>query len=410
VGADLIDAILARNAGRVPDLLARKFDAMRKSAFAFLRAQPDIGIVPADLAGLPATPLANLCGDLHIENFGCFPSENGLVYFDVVDFDQSARGPLAIDFLHFLASLSVALEDAGFASDARRRLLTTGASTVIAALRRGKSFWYDRKLAVGATEDLIAAAAGADNAQHLAERTVSKGAKRRIVRDGERYLDPFDRAEAAAVGETARDFALRSGITKARTLDVAFRVAGKGSLGLPRYLVLILGDDGALMIDAKLAMPLLLVDVFPGTAVDLEPDRARSIASAQERWQAVPPPYLSATIAASRPFLLRGHHPQDDAVKVKDLERLDANGLGGLVVDMARVAAWGLLRGAGRGGAVGPDEVSAFAHHIAPDGRVFIDAARDVAATVKRAHAAFARAWPKDEAERNPRLVAATRT
>lgn len=408
MGADPIDAILARNAGRVPHLLARKFDAMRKSAFAFLRAQPEFGIVPADLAGLPATPLANLCGDLHVENFGCFPGENGLVYFDVVDFDQSARGPLALDFVRFLGSLSVALEDASFGSDARRRLLATGAAAFIAALRRGKAFWLDRKLAVGATEDLIAAAADADDAQHLAERTVGEGARRRIVRDGERYLDPFDGAEATAVGQAARDFALVSGVKRARTLDVAFRVAGKGSLGLPRYLVLILGDHGPLMIDAKLALPSLLVDVFPGTAVDLEPDRARSIASAQERWQGVPPPYLSAAIAEGRPFLLRGHHPQDDAVKVKELDALDKTRLSGLVVDMARVAAWGLLRGAGRGGALGPDEVAAFAHHTAPDGRAFVEVARDMAATVKRAHAVFARAWPKDEAERDPRLVAAT--
>lgn len=405
----VIDAIVFRNEGRIPALLARKFDTMRRGVYTFLRAEPGIGLAAHDLREMPATPLVHLCGDLHVENFGCFPGENGLVYFDVVDFDQTARGPLSIDLVRFLSAVLVAAAEAGYATADRRALAVHAVRALLAALARGKSFWIDKKLARGHVDDLIEAAASADEAAHLAERTEGRGAGLRIRRDGKRYLDPFDDVEARSAASMALVFAVSSGVRDPDVLDVAYRVAGKGSLGLPRYLVLLSSTDGPLLLDVKRAMPSLLVDLFPGAALDLDVDRARAVADAEERWQAVPPPFLGPTFVNGQPFLIRGHHPQDDAVRVKALAGLAKSVVVDLVKDLARVAAWGLLRGAGRAGAQGVDDLVAFARHTPPDGRVFVDAAVGVAAEIVRAHKAFAKAWPEEVRARDPRLVALTR-
>src|SRR4051794_5174641 len=93
---DISERITGFNRGRLPGLLPLKYDAMAENFFRFYRGTNHIFF--EDLAKnnqLPSSPLAWICGDLHLENFGSYKSSNRLVYFDLNDFDDALLGPVS---------------------------------------------------------------------------------------------------------------------------------------------------------------------------------------------------------------------------------------------------------------------------------------------------------------------------
>ena len=89
---NIVDSILKYNAGREPERVALKYRAMRQDAFSFMRGTCHLYYQdwPASDRQLNDAPLAWICGDLHLENFGCYKGDNRLVYFDLNDFDEQS--------------------------------------------------------------------------------------------------------------------------------------------------------------------------------------------------------------------------------------------------------------------------------------------------------------------------------
>ena len=106
---DVVSRILRYNAGREPERLALKYDAMRKSKLAFFRGTAHLFWEDAHTSrkSLPTAPLGWACGDLHLENFGTFQGDNGLTYFDLNDFDEAALAPITWEVARLLASVYV---------------------------------------------------------------------------------------------------------------------------------------------------------------------------------------------------------------------------------------------------------------------------------------------------------------
>ena len=85
--AALIRRLTALDQGRLPALVARKYQRMAEDAFAFFRGSNHL--FQADFPrGLRHYPKVWLNGDLHLENFGTYRGENRLTYFDIGDFDD----------------------------------------------------------------------------------------------------------------------------------------------------------------------------------------------------------------------------------------------------------------------------------------------------------------------------------
>src|SRR5579859_1828158 len=112
--ANIVREIQRFNRGRDPRRLQLKYQAMRESAFAFMR-----GTCHLFYAGLPAVaalqraPDAWISGDLHMENFGAYKGDNRLVYFDLNDFDEACLAPCTWEPLRMLASISLAGDKLG---------------------------------------------------------------------------------------------------------------------------------------------------------------------------------------------------------------------------------------------------------------------------------------------------------
>ena len=86
------------NQGLLPEKVQLKYEAMAENPFRFFRGT--CHLFYEDLAAaepLPLSPLAWICGDLHIENFGSYKGDNKLVYFDLNDFDEALLAPASYE-------------------------------------------------------------------------------------------------------------------------------------------------------------------------------------------------------------------------------------------------------------------------------------------------------------------------
>jgi uncharacterized protein (DUF2252 family) len=399
---DPIDHIIGVNRGRAPALLRRKFAAMAHDPFAFLRATAMLGHRAVDLAALPATPIGWVCGDLHLQNFGCFRGSNRLVYFDLNDFDEAARLPVCIDLLRFLGSIHTAAAGMNVTPAKAQELAGEALAAYAAALVRGKAFWLERDTATGPIGALLRQVGKRKRLSLLAARTHVVDGRRRMTLDEHRYLPvaataPIRHQLATALRELS---GLYGDPAFFQERDLAFRIAGMGSLGIPRYVVLVQGKgdpDRNALIDFKFAAPSSAVAAMPQFAQPAWQGEAARVVAIQDVCEAASPAYLSALSIGGAPFVARELQPVEDRVALAPLAR-EKKTLDRTLRAMARLAAFAQLRSAGRLGAAGVDEFMAFGRAVQAQPAPWLAAARaiDAANTVAFRH--FQAAWADHDA------------
>lgn len=403
---DPIDAIVAANRGRDPQLLARKFEAMASDRFAFLRASAGLAHAGLDLGAVPASPVGWVCADLHLNNFGCFRGLNRLVYFDLNDFDEASRLPLAVDLLRFLGSILTAAPGFGLNRDAAETVAADALGRYAEALARGKAFWLEPQTARGPIQALLAQVSDRRRRDLLVRRTELQRGRRTILIDDVHCLPlPPDSDVRDQLSEALESLGqLYESPEFFQPRDFARRVAGMGSLGLPRYVALVRGrgdPDRNALIDFKLAAPSSGSSALPGFGQPPWSDEAQRVVTVQDICQAASPAYLTAMSINGRPFVVRELQPVEDRVALDRLVQQPKR-LADTLGSMAEVAAYAQLRGAGRIEAAGPDAMMEFGFELMSHPRPWIDAARDVDMRNAQAHRLFRAAWR----QRDPRLTA----
>jgi uncharacterized protein (DUF2252 family) len=219
----------------------------------------------------------------------------------------------------------------------------------------------ERETATGLVRTLLDGLRERKRAQFLDVRTQRKG-KRRILRvDGSRALPPTPAQRTAimefmaAFGETRSDTAFFN------VLDVARRIAGTGSLGVDRYVILVEGKgspDANYLLDLKHALPSA---VAPHLKV-VQPrwkTEAHRVVSLQNRLQGVSMAFLQPVVIGKQGYVLRGLQPSEDRITVGKTGRSAWN-LEQLIGMMGRIVAWAQLRSAGREGSAIADELIDF--------------------------------------------------
>ncbi len=408
---DPIDRIVAVNRGRVPALLERKFAAMAQDPFVFLRATAMLGHRAVDPAALPPTPLGWVCGDLHLQNFGCFRGSNRLVYFDLNDFDEAACLPVSVDLLRLLGSILCAAPGLGLDAAGANALVASALQAYAAALARGKAFWLERDTATGPLAELLRQVARRKRSRLLAERTVLAGRRRRVRIDGQRYLPLAPQAAVRArILAALQDLAALHPTVAAyfEPRDIAFRVAGMGSLGVPRYVALVRGrgdPDRNALIDFKCAAPSSAAQAFAHVPQPAWRHEAARVVAIQDISQAAAPAFLSATTLDGVPYVVRELQPVEDRMALGPLVRHRAT-LQQTIAAMATLAAFAQLRSAGRRGSATVDDLIEFGGRLQAAPRVWQDAARAVDAANTAAHSRFRGAWARGD-ERLMQLCAA---
>lgn len=405
-GADPVDLLVQVNRGRVPQLLQRKFTAMAGDPFVFLRGSAGLGHRAVDLAALPRAPLGWICGDLHLQNFGSFRGVNRLVYFDLNDFDEAARLPVCLDLLRLLGSLLTAAPGIGVRRPEALSLASRALEAYARALVRGKAFWLERETAVGPVRRLLRQTQRRRRGDLLAARTELAGGQRCMKIDGRRYLGVPRRAPIRAQIAVALEALGRhhgdGSFFEFR--DIAFRVAGMGSLGVHRYVALVGGKgdpERNALIDFKHAVPSAAAGAWPQFAQLPWDDEAARVVAVQDLCQAASPAYLCALRVGRLPMVVRELQPVEDKIMLPRLarrfERFDDT-----LEAMARLAAYAQLRGAGRRGAAGAEELMAFGATLLSRPSPWLGAARAVDAANTAAFEVFRECWQDGD----PRLHA----
>ncbi len=355
--------IVRYHEGRAPDLLVRKYAAMAASPFSFYRGSCQL-FVDAWPARTPLNdaPAIWSCGDLHFENLGCYKGDNRLAYFDLNDFDEAALLPVTWDLVRFAASVLVGAPELRISSGSASALAKLYIESFAGALAIGKARWVERDTATGMTRELLDTVRDRKRKTLLNERTKLKR-RRRIRVDGAKALDVSheDRDRITLVVERLGAHLRRKNFF--RVLDVARRVAGCGSLGLSRWIILVEGKGapaGNYLLDFKEARPPAPGSASPYKQPQWKTDALR-IVNVQSRVQAVSPALLHALTMDARSYVLRELQPLQDRMRMEawggDIENLqDA------MSTMGRVTAWAALRGSGRQGSAIADDLIAFAN------------------------------------------------
>jgi uncharacterized protein (DUF2252 family) len=246
---------------RFPQLLSRKLARMAASPLAYLRgAAPLYYELLVEHPELGEGPSGDgwLIGDAHLENFGAFRTADAsgteFVVFDVNDFDEAVIGPFRWDVVRLLTSVILGGRELG--SDGKQSVLLCAAilDGYVPALCEGTI----PTEAPAPVRRLLAKVATRTHKDLLDRRTERVGNARRFVR-GERYEElaaelvpkarsAFERYVQALDPDqhTARDHF--------EVEDLAFRIAGTGSLGGLRIAVLTRGKgdvDGRWIFDMK---------------------------------------------------------------------------------------------------------------------------------------------------------------
>ena len=362
---DIVAAIRQRDQKLDPARLAMKYQAMRTDVFAFFRATCALFHARLPKLGkLARTPPAWSCGDLHLENFGTFRAGNGLVYFDLNDFDEALLAPCSFDVLRLATSIAVARASLGIDAGRAQALMQAVVEAYGKALRKGQASWIERDTASGPIGKLVSGLKGKSRQQLLDKRTEMSGKSRKIRIDGTRALEaPL--SEQARVARLLEGWAGKHAAALGRSEkfyeveDVALRIAGLGSLGLERYVVLVRGtDEGMRLLDLKRARPAAALKAVPQRQ-PAWPSEAERVFAIQTRMQARSPADLAVIVDRSRSYLLRELQPREDRLNLAQLAS-QPGGLETAVQSFGQLTAWAQLRSAGRQGSAPADDLVTF--------------------------------------------------
>jgi uncharacterized protein (DUF2252 family) len=355
--------ILAQNEGRDFDRLTLKLALLRRDPFSFFR-----GTNPLFLDFLPRAhslfraPCVLICGDLHLDNFGAFKGDNRLCYFDVNDFDEACLAPFTLDIVRFVASIKVAAHGLGLNGAQSRMLVRRFLKAYVHSISDGKPRWVERSLAQGVFRALLRRAINRTRRELLARFTKLKAGERRIRNDGVRALR-VDASRRPQLRRLLSQFAVPGvGRSFFKLLDAARRIAGNGSLGLARYIILVRGrgsPDQNFALDLKYAAPSAVADWLAQPQPQW-PSEAARVVSIQRVMQAISPALLRAVHFENRPFVLKELQPSVDRLDLAQWHTKPRRILQA-VEGMGHVAAWAHLRGCGHYGAAASETLQAYA-------------------------------------------------
>ena len=344
-GIDVAARIRQFNQGRRADGLALKYARLRKSAWGFFRGTGHLFYAAAPLPpSLADAPLAGLCGDLHLENFGAYRGDSGQACFSVNDFDDALEGPLAWDLARFTASLFVAVAYLRRPAAEAETLAADFLGAYAQALAAGGAALPDEALIAGPIGAILRAFPAASVTGPAAYGADLLPNGRQINLDQKHFLLVTHAERAMMIAQVAEFGRLRPDSKAFQVWDVARLAAGTSSLGLERYAVLAGGQGAARLLEIKEAAGSCAAPYLQ-CRQPVWPTQAARVVAAQRRFQAVPPALLGTIGDAARSYVVRDYAPARHRLSLDD-PGVTGPALAATVRTLARVVAGGHLRGA----------------------------------------------------------------
>jgi uncharacterized protein (DUF2252 family) len=312
---------LARvNRHRFKALLPIKMGRMAASPFGFLRGAAPL--MAADLAQWPTSGLiVQMCGDAHVANLGAFAAPDGHLVFDLNDFDESMPGPWEWDVKRMATSLVVAGRVAHESESGCRNAVQSFVAHYRDALTQYSKlsvlelakFEIRRRSQLPLVRRVLGKAERV-TPQHLLEKYTecSNGRPHRPrIRTQPPLLRRVSKQVARDVVASLREYRETLGPDRQlvfdayHPVDVAFKVAGTGSVALRNYVILCMGKkrDDAIFLQVKEAQDACAAPFLANVQVPAH--QGRRVAEGQHRLQTESDPLLGWTTIGERHFLVR---------------------------------------------------------------------------------------------------------
>ena len=321
--------------GRLPALLSLKHQLMSQSPSAYFRGAACV--MAADLAVLPNTGIeAQLCGDAHVRNLGAFAAPDGRLVFDINDFDESIRGPFEWDLKRMATSLIVAGRESNHKESSARHAVESCIGRYCAQMRAFSKMpmievarYQVHRL--GGIQPVHEALTKAERAtplrtlERLTEGTSNKPGIPRRFKESKPILSRLAPAQAEQVLQALG--AYRETIepqrqhlfSMYRPIDVAFKVVGKGSIGLRDYCVYFEGNgpEDPLFLQVKEEAPSVYSPYVPNAHPVLH--NGQRVVMGQRAMQVQSDPFLGWTNVGSRQFMVRQLNDHRGSIELEDL-------------------------------------------------------------------------------------------
>jgi uncharacterized protein (DUF2252 family) len=359
----LADRIQAFNATLLAEMLQLKYAAMAQNAFRFYRGTCHLFYEDLSTAtGIPLTPLAWICGDLHLENFGSYKGDNKLVYFDLNDFDESLLAPASYELMRMLSSIFIAFDTLKIGPAKAMNMANLYLRTYSATLAKGKAISLDPRTAKGIVCDFLNAVEKRTYADIIKKRTINKKHKIVLSLEDERHFK-IDKKLKQELKAHINDWIINSsdGPYNYKVKSIVFRLAGTGSLGLKRYLFLLKSTNEKnkyLFVDMKQSRQSAVLPYARVQQLNW-PTEADRIIAIQQRLQNVSSALLSTTVFREEAYVIQELQPVKDTIKFKLLKNHYRN-IYQVIDDMAALTASAQLRSAGMQGSANIDDLMAF--------------------------------------------------
>lgn len=350
--ASVKERIVSYNKGRDPEILALKYKTIADNEFSFYRGTCHLFYedLPKDSAFNKA-PNTWICGDLHLENFGCYKGSNRLTYFDLSDCDEAVLAPCTWEITRFLVSVIVGAKSIKLNQNQALTLCDTFLDSYINALKKGEAYCIERATAIGMIEQLMISLEKRSRAAFINSRTTIKKGKRKLKLDNGRAL-AVSEVTSQKITSFMYDFAQnRENPEFFKVLDVARRIAGTSSLGMERYAILVEGNakkakGNNYLLDLKLCSISAAQPYLNEVKQPHWNSEAERVVSIQHRLQAVSPAFLSAVKIDDKSYVLKELLPTQDRLSL-----IQAKGkikpLQDVIKHMGEIVAWAELRTSG---------------------------------------------------------------
>jgi uncharacterized protein (DUF2252 family) len=353
----LEDRIKEFHANRSEPTREMKYELMADNEFTFFRATCHLFYEDlAKEATLKEGPPVWVCGDLHLENFGSYRASNGLVYFDINDFDEALLAPASCEVVRFLCSIGMAADLWKYSSTEAEELMLVVMKAYTRQLTEGKAYAIERETSPPLIQEFFAMAERQKEKELIKARIDPKKERLKIIKG--KTLSP-DNETHQQVKESVNDF-LKEKYGFLKVKDVAFRIAGTGSLGVKRYVLLAwdLRQDKWRLLDVKQALPSSLAPYVHGSQPQWSSEAER-IVTVQGLMQYALPRFTGIVPIGAELFTLKQLQPSSQKIdhtlchkKMKNVETV--------MTTMAQALGSAQIRSASRKGSADVESLMKF--------------------------------------------------
>ena len=384
--------IVAFNHNRMPTMVEMKYKFMRENLFRFFRGS--CHLFYEDLAaaqGFPAGPMGWICGDLHLENFGSYRSDNDQIYFDLNDFDEAILSPVTWEVVRLATSIFIGFESLKIEDEKALNMAKLLLKSYTATMLTGKPDYVESAMARGIICDFLTKVAKRKQRMLLDKRTVFKKRRLQMITDSPKHFLIEKKLKEELSVHVDKWLKMDDNSPyNYKVIDGVFRLAGTGSVGLERYAFLLKSSNDTgykyILLDMKEASPSSL-SPFCSVEQPSWTSEADRVVSVQRRMQNRCPALLSTSEFRGKSFIMQEMQPTEDSIDFVALADRYRD-MYSVIDSMAMLMASSQLRSTGQDGSAVTDDLKRFAADTAWQDKV-LEYARGYADRMKAYYADF---------------------